>query len=114
MSSLSASCHRCGGAIAQDLAGEGYCEACEKMIDREALRHWAAQWAASLSAPDQVEYFFTVLAAVWSQGFAKARVFTDALPTYEPEDNPFTDESGHRDPLRTTVRSPGSPRTVRE
>lgn len=101
MSSPSAVCPRCNRAVAPDPSGEiAYCADCTKMLERDALRQWATQWAASLCAPEQAEYFFTVLAAAWEQGFTKARDFTDTLPSYDLQDNPFKPESANRDPLR--------------
>lgn len=103
-------CQRCGTplrAVAfldleKDRKGEEldvYCGFCSKILEREALRSWASKWAKGIADPEHHENFFKILAAVWEQGFSKARTFEETAPVFELMDNPFIAESELIDPL---------------
>lgn len=76
-----------------------YCGACTKILEREQLMAWAGKWAKSLLGPEQEEAFVGVLAAVWEQGFTRARTFEEAREVYKLEDNPFIAVTSEQDPL---------------
>ena len=103
-------CQRCGANLravafldlekdAQGGAFDVYCGACSKILEREALRSWAAKWAKGIADEEHHENFFKILAAVWEQGFSKARTFEEARAVFELTDNPFIAESELIDPL---------------
>lgn len=122
MASSPVLCQRCGAQLRAvaflDLEQQAkpeeldvYCGACSKILEREALRSWATKWARGIAEEQHHENFFAILAAVWEQGFAKARTFEEARAVFDVSDNPFIAESALIDPL-TPVQKPVSPPPV--
>ena len=120
MAGRQVTCQRCGAVLRavafldleKDAKGnvlDVYCGPCSKFLEREELRSWARKWSRSLTGEADNEAFFSVLAAVWEQGFVKARTYEEAAPVYAREDNPLLPQVEEAPPAVEELHAPPPP-----